>query len=551
MEKAIKKYSVCFVLFFLFCLSFSTSTDFSQDLGRHLKLGEIIWQTKTIPSVNLFSYTNTTFPFINHHWLAEVIYFCLKSIFGLFSLQILKIVLILFAGWISIKSGFAKGSRLVVLLTSLFLFPLLLDRLDIRPELFGFLFFAFLLYILYFQEQKKLYYLVPLILLLWVNIHITFILGLGLVLLKRKKILTIFTLLAAMINPQGISGVLYPLNIWKNYGYTIVENQNLFFLKSVILNPLIQYFLLSIPFIFVALFILFARKKYTLFIILLTFFILPFWQIRHMPFFVLAAIPTVSYAFSLVLFNLNTNRRFEQYGKITYGILILLCILFSTSFIINIYYQAFDKSKLFGMGFDESQKQATDFVLKSKLKGRIFNNFDIGGYVIYRLFPTYKVFVDNRPEAYPEDFFQNIYIPLQENKELREKIFKQYDIHTVFFSHTDMTPWGRTFMEQILTEPKWKTIYLDDSIIILTDLKIYSDVRSNNVYMMQLVSSQDNYLSLLRLTSILSVMGKNDLSGQAFIKAQKINPSSCSIQRATFEINPSNKSWVCSSFFSF
>ena len=145
MEKAIKKYSVYFVLFFLFCISFSTSSDFSQDLGRHLKLGEIILQTRTIPHINLFSYTNTIFPFINHHWLAEVFYFLLKNIFGLFSLQILKIGLVVFAGWVSIKSGLAKGSLLVVLLVSLFLFPLLLDRLDIRPELFGFLFFSILL----------------------------------------------------------------------------------------------------------------------------------------------------------------------------------------------------------------------------------------------------------------------------------------------------------------------------------------------------------------------------------------------------------------------
>ncbi|MBI4973362.1 hypothetical protein HZC27_02000 [Candidatus Roizmanbacteria bacterium] len=550
MEKAIKKYSVYFVLFFLFCLSFSTSSDFSQDLGRHLKLGEIIWQTRTIPSINLFSYTHTAFPFINHHWLAEVFYFLLKSTAGLFALQILKLGLIFFAGWISIKSGLAKSSSLIVFFVSLFLFPLLLDRLDIRPELFGFLFFSLLLYILFFQKQKKLYYLVPFILLLWVNIHITFIFGIGLVLLRRKKLL-LLSLLVLLLNPHGLTGILYPLNIWKNYGYTIAENQNLFFLKSVMLNPLIQYFLLSIPFIFVALFILFARKKYTFFILLLAFFVLPFWQIRHMPFFVFVAIPTVSYAYSLVLFSSMIESRIEQSRNIFYVVFILFCLLFSSAFIFNTYYQVFDKNKSFGTGFDEPQKKATDFVLSSKMRGNIFNNFDIGGYAIYRLFPTYKVFVDNRPEAYPAEFFQKVYIPLQEQKELREKIFKQYNIHTVFFSHTDMTPWGRTFLDQILKEPQWKMVYLDDSIVILTDEESFPDIRSNDAYMMQLVSSQDNYLSLLRLISVLSGLGRGDLSRQAFIKAQKINPSSCTIQWASYEIDPTNKSWVCSSFFSF
>jgi hypothetical protein len=550
MEKALKKYSVHFILFFLFCLSFSTSADFSQDLGRHLKLGEIIWQTRAIPNINLFSYTNASFSFVNHHWMAEVLFYTSNRIFGLSSLQIMKIVLVVSAGWISMKSGLAKGGRLVVCTISLFLFPLLLDRLDIRPELFGYVFFAIILYILFFQENRKLYYFVPLILLLWANTHITFIFGVGLIFLKRRKFLAFFSLFAVMLNPHGIWGALYPLNIWKNYGYTIVENQNLFFLKSVMVNPIIQYFLLSVPVILIALFILLARKKYAFFIILLTFFVLPFWQVRHMPFFVFAAIPTVSHAFSQVL-STGIYTRYGGSRNMMYAIVVLSCVLLSFAFISNFYYLVFDKGKSFGMSYNESQKQATDFVMKSKLKGNIFNNFDIGGYFIYRLFPKYKVFVDNRPEAYPAEFFQDVYIPLQEKKELRETIFRRYNIHTIFFSHTDMTPWGRAFMQQILKEPQWRMIYLDDSIVILTDEEKYSDIRSENEKIARLVSAQDDYLSLLRLSSILSVMGKDNHSRQAFIKAQKLNPSSCSIKRATFGVEELNNSWVCTSLFSF
>ena len=42
---------------------------------QNLKLGKIIWETKTIPNTNLFSYTNPNFPFINHHWLSENIFY--------------------------------------------------------------------------------------------------------------------------------------------------------------------------------------------------------------------------------------------------------------------------------------------------------------------------------------------------------------------------------------------------------------------------------------------------------------------------------------------
>ena len=55
-----------------------------------------------------------------------------KSIGGLFSLQILKVGLILFAGWVSIKSGLAKGSRLVVFFVSLFLLQIMKQNILLK-----------------------------------------------------------------------------------------------------------------------------------------------------------------------------------------------------------------------------------------------------------------------------------------------------------------------------------------------------------------------------------------------------------------------------------
>jgi hypothetical protein len=79
-------------LLLAFAISFLWKSDLSldQDLGRHLKLGEIIWQTKSIPKTNLFSYVTPDNPFINHHWLFEVLAYLWNGILGLESLLILK-----------------------------------------------------------------------------------------------------------------------------------------------------------------------------------------------------------------------------------------------------------------------------------------------------------------------------------------------------------------------------------------------------------------------------------------------------------------------------
>src|SRR3989344_7664253 len=91
------KYNYLFVLAFalLFVLSVHSFNSIGQDIGRHLKVGELIWQTKEIPKTNLFSFTEPNSPFTNHHWLSEVIFFGIFSYTGFIGLTLVKTVLVL------------------------------------------------------------------------------------------------------------------------------------------------------------------------------------------------------------------------------------------------------------------------------------------------------------------------------------------------------------------------------------------------------------------------------------------------------------------------
>src|SRR5204863_5669970 len=42
------------------------------DLWFHLKLGQVVWSTHSIPSTDTFSFTAYGHPWIAHEWLAEV-----------------------------------------------------------------------------------------------------------------------------------------------------------------------------------------------------------------------------------------------------------------------------------------------------------------------------------------------------------------------------------------------------------------------------------------------------------------------------------------------
>ncbi len=534
-------------MFLVFSMHFTLSTDLNQDLGRHIKIGEIIANQKYIPHTNLFSYTNPGFPFSNHHWLSEVLFYRFSNLFGLQSLILIKVFLFIGAIGLLIYNGYRLGYPLITIGTAIIISPLLLERSTIRPEIFGYLIFSYILFVFFqYPKQKKLLYYLPLCMVLWINLHISFIFGvavIGLLLVKiiwmtirnKKKIssdvyILLGSLAASLLNPHGVFGILYPINIFNNYGYTIVENQNIFFLNSIMLNPHIRYLFLLSPIIIASAGILIFKKKIFEALLLSIFFIATMMQIRHMPFFALVAIPAISLSIRLV----TAKIKLKQTQRILISVVMtVMCIGLSIFFIQDIYSNTFDLQESFGMKVREEGKGGAEFILQKKLPGQLFNNFDIGGYAIYKLYPAYSVFVDNRPEAYPNDFLQNVYIKLQTDSALRKKIFKQYNINTIYFAHTDQTYWAEAFMKDILADKQWRLVYLDDYSMVLTTDKQNPDVREDEKYLSALLNKAD-YISALKLSRFFSIMQNSILSDQAFTKAAELNAASCVIQKSFY-----------------
>jgi len=218
-------------------------------------------------------------------------------------------------------------------------------------------------------------------------------------------------------------------------------------------------------------------------------------------------------------------------------IILLLCFIIGFSsffFFDNSYYKTFDIDKQFGFGYvEENEKEATDFILNNHLKGNIFNNFDIGGYLAYRLYPSYRLFVDNRPEAYPSNFFQETYIRMQEDEKLQREIFAKYHIQTIVLGHPEQAPWAQTFLSRIQGDKSWRLVFLNSHFIIFTQQTNFVDLRDNNSPIIDRIRKENNYLDLLRLTGVLQILRKEDLAAISFAKAKKIGTESCAIKRLT------------------
>ena len=264
----------------------------SVDLGRHLANGRELFSHPDLLFKNTYSYTEPNSRFINHHWLAGLIYYKLYLIGGFKILSLFNILTIILA--FSLVFSMAKrraGFYLSAVLSLPFIF-LLSERVEVRPEIFSYLFIFLVWFILENFKHKKwhgLLYLIPLFI-LWVNIHIYFFIGLALVGFKavaeflpiflelktnlKTRFLRVWSeskqyfinlgvlILACLLNPNTISGLLYPFNIFHNYAYEIAENKSVFYLGHLMFNqnfPIFKLGLFLLVLSFTA--IIFFKKK--------------------------------------------------------------------------------------------------------------------------------------------------------------------------------------------------------------------------------------------------------------------------------------------------
>src|SRR5438034_918148 len=127
LQRLYRLFPFLLLLFFTFSFLYRSDRSFNQDLGIHLKLGEIIWKTHHIPTSNLFSYTNPDFPFINHHWLFEILAYISSITIGFEALLVVKIIILLICASMILLLAKRTGSSLFFPVSFLF-FHLLRER---------------------------------------------------------------------------------------------------------------------------------------------------------------------------------------------------------------------------------------------------------------------------------------------------------------------------------------------------------------------------------------------------------------------------------------
>jgi hypothetical protein len=212
---------------------FGCYTLVNGDIWWHLKTGELILAKLRIPTENTFTYTNPKSVWIDLHWGFQFVVALIYTQFGAYGLIFTKS----FLGFLTfLLLLLTSRNSLPGWLTLLCWAPFLVifsARYHVRPEMFSLLFIASTLWILHHASNRHslLWLLVP-IQIAWVNVQglfvlqhllvgafllqqlVTFIHGRrNTLLLRRLLLIFVLSTMASFINPYGLQGALFPLEL--------------------------------------------------------------------------------------------------------------------------------------------------------------------------------------------------------------------------------------------------------------------------------------------------------------------------------------------------
>lgn len=388
-----------------------------NDFFWHLKTGEWIYQHLRLPSEDLFSYT-TPVPLgaaqhftLTAFWISQLIYAALYRHFGMSGIVGLRFVV--FAALLYFMVKRRRGDNvlyscllLVFAISLLSAFPLE------RPHAFSFLFFAALLFLLERRTSgpgSRLFpdaVLLPALMLVWANSHGGFLLG--------QVIITLFIVMEGLkfLHPSlrpmnfeayksllivGVLGIVFSLMNPNTYhGFEMLRlNSFTLYVNKEYKSTLeaFRYFSNYAVFLWWSIMLLTfigltANRKNTDITQIALFSGLgyfSFTHVRYVPFFLIAALPVICESFS-------KGRPASLARTIAVPAALLIALVFARDEVANL------KNLRSGHWIDEERfpVRAADFIAAHNLTGNMFNHFDWGGYLLWRLAPERKVFVDGR-----------------------------------------------------------------------------------------------------------------------------------------------------------
>jgi hypothetical protein len=451
------------------------------DTGWHIRTGEWIIQHGRVPSVDFFSFSKPGQPWFAWEWGWDWCFAWIHRFGGLPAVVFVNLVLlgVIFALLFRLVRRECSNDLVAISVSLLALAGTSLHWLA-RPHLVTWLFLLIFGHVLSraARGRLRLLWCLPPLMLIWTNLHGGFFVGIALVLVYSADpiaraisaprpwdfrpsypyfICAIACLLVSFVNPYGWSLHQHLIS----YLLDSKQVENILEFQSInFRHPLARYFEIMLALGTVAAFFGFKRGRITEALLILAWAHLALVSIRNIPIFLLFAAPAVARLAAEWVSQFPRVTAFASEFHLLERIPRLPVATFAAFSLLFALMAGPGEAKAFRSEYDPGKYPAQAVErLRSAHVTRVFTDDEWGDYLIYRMYPAGRVFVDGRSDFYGAEF-ENRYLELMQVHFDWEQGLAQYGVDTVLL-RVD-APLAGALKES----PRWQIVY-DDGIALI------------------------------------------------------------------------------------
>ncbi len=463
------------------------------DFWWHIAVGKEIVNTGSIPTTDVYSYLEAGQPYPSYQmfWLMEIVMYEIYKTGGPALVIFIQSVVITCAYLVLIWiCKLTSDSWRIAAGSVLFAAALGLNDWNVRPQGITFLLASLFLLAIYQYRKNTLWrwlVIIPVCMLIWVNSHGTFIIGLVLVgIWWAQEIWTVIrgrvfikqpveirpvvvsgitfgtTVIISLLNPRGVGIINYLRTLTSN---SVVQN-----LVTEWAPPSFNTWMGALFFcglIGSAIIFVFSPKRPDFFQLttFIVFGILGLRTSRGSVWFGLVMAPIIAAHLAAIVkrYQKSEKEPVEQEGSRLLNIVFFVLVIG-----LGLISLPWFKSNLplpsakAGLIATETPVQATNFLLEENLPGRLFNSMSFGSYLIWAAYPKYQVFTDFRIELFPENVWLD-YLKISNAESGWETLLGNYDVNTLLLSPVEQP----NLVKAAIESGEWEVIYQDASAILL------------------------------------------------------------------------------------
>ncbi len=460
--------------------------NFDGDLPRHILTGNLILQTHRVLTTDIFSFRTAGFPSFPHEWLSQVIFAAAYNWLGLDGIVLLTALVIMLTWGIVYRQAMRKSNSFF---SSIIFIALGVAASQIhvlpRPHIFTYLLTAFWIALLdsIAKNKTRPWWALPLVMLVWVNMHGMFVLGifiLGIYLIgdfldhpsiswftsQKTKSLWLggaLSLIATLFSPSGPK-------IWE----AIASLGSNAYITSKIPEYQSANFHLpeTWPFIIILVLMILgfarsmARVSWIDILLVGSFTGMALYTSRMIPLFAIVVTPvaakviadwTQSEYSQSRLFTVEEN--IFKINSTSNGLIWVFVIILIAAILLRSGKTIDPQGR--GNVFDKNffPVQAVSWLETHPEKGHMFNEFDWGGYLLLKLWPQQQIFMDGHTHIYGETLTRE-YEQVITLGTGWEEILKKYDVNWIIIRV------NTSLAKELSAAPNWRNVYEDQTTVI-------------------------------------------------------------------------------------